>query len=61
MDNLTNIGENSKNVTVKFTLDKYTKILLSVIAVCLVLIAGNLYLKPGELNAYETVQDVNIK
>lgn len=43
------------------SLDKYSKILLSVIAVCLILIVTNLYFSPGTLHAYETVQDVNIK
>ncbi len=42
-------------------LDKYSKILLSVIAVSLVLIVTNLYFSPGKLQAYDTVQDVNIK
>jgi hypothetical protein len=61
MNNLTSFTENSKHVNVKFTLDRYTKIVLSVIALCLVLIVTNMYFKPGELNAYQTVQDVNIK
>ncbi len=43
------------------SLDRYSKILLSVIAVCLVLIVTNLYFSPGTLHAVETVQDVNIK
>jgi len=43
------------------TLDKYSKILLSVIAVCLVLIVTNLYFSPGTLHAYDQAQDVNIK
>lgn len=44
-------------------LDKYSKILLSVIASCLVLIVVNIYFSPGEVNANNTsqVQDVNIK
>lgn len=61
MNNLIRIKENPENVTVKISLDKYSKIVLSVIAVCLVLIVSNMYLKPGKLNAYETTQDVNIK
>ena len=52
---------NLNPVTVKFTLDKYTKIVLSVIAVCLILIVTNLYFKPEDLTAQQTVQDVNIK
>jgi len=43
------------------SLDRYSKILLSVIAVCLVLIVTNLYFSPGTLHALETTQDVNIK
>ncbi|GEM_PF-1323472 len=46
---------------IKFTLDKYTKVVLTTIAVCLVLIVVNLYFGPKNLNAYETVQDVNLK
>lgn len=61
MNDLAGIKVNSKNITVKISLDKYSKLVLSVIAVCLVLIAANMYLKPSELNAYETTQDVNIK
>ncbi len=61
MNNLINLNENSKNAVVKFSLDKYSKIVLSIIAVCLLLITANMYLKPGDLNAYQTVQDVNIK
>jgi hypothetical protein len=61
MKNLTNFTGNSKQVNVKFTLDKYTKLVLSIIALCLILIVTNIYFKPGELNAYQTVQDVNIK
>jgi hypothetical protein len=54
-------SENRNPVTVKFTLDKYTRIVLSVIAVCLILIVTNLYFKPADLTAQQTVQDVNIK
>lgn len=52
---------NLNPVTVKFTLDKYTKIVLSVIAVCLILMVTNMYFKPSDLTAQQTVQDVNIK
>jgi len=52
---------NLNPITVKFTLDKYTKIVLSVIAACLILIVTNLYFKPADLTAKQTVQDVNIK
>lgn len=53
--------EDRDQVTVKFTLDKYTKIVLSVIAVCLILMVTNMYFKPSDLTAQQTVQDVNIK
>jgi hypothetical protein len=56
------IGFESQNpVTIKFSLDKYTKIVLSIIAVCLILIVTNLYFKPSDLTAQQTVQDINIK
>jgi hypothetical protein len=42
-------------------LDKYSKILLSVIASCLVLLVINIYFSPKEVKALETVQDVNLK
>jgi len=47
--------------TVTFSLDKYSKIVLTAIAVCLVLIVVNMYFSPVKLNASETVMDVNIK
>lgn len=50
-----------ENIRVKFTLDRYTKTLLTVIAASLLLLVVNLYFSPGKLNALETVQDVNIK
>jgi hypothetical protein len=53
--------ENGNPVTVNFTLDKYTKIVLSIIAVCLILVVTNIYFKPADLTAQQTVQDVNIK
>lgn len=53
--------ENQNQVTIKFSLDKYTKIVLSVIAACLILIVTNLYFKPTDLTAQQTIQDVNIK
>jgi hypothetical protein len=46
---------------VKMSLDKYSKTVLSVIAVCLMLIVVNMYFKPQDVKAIETVQDVNIK
>ena len=47
--------------TVKFTLDKYSKAVLTIIASCLILIVINIYFGPKNLNAYEQMQDVNIK
>ena len=49
------------NPIVKFTLDKYTKTVLTAIAVCLVLIVINLYFSPKDLNALQQTQDVNIR
>ena|SRR5438552_15771600 len=46
---------------VKFSLDKYSKTVLTIIAVCLVLIVINLYFGPKDLNALQQVQDVNLK
>lgn len=51
----------SKNNKLIISFDRYSKILLSVIAFSLVLIVINLYFSPGKLHAVETVQDVNIK
>lgn len=51
---------NSNEKTV-IHLDKYSKTVLTVIASCLVLIAVNMYFSPKEGNAYEQVQDVNIR
>ena len=51
----------TEGITIKFTLDKYTKIVLSVIALCLIFIVSNIYLKPSNLEAQQTVQDVNLK
>ncbi len=45
----------------KLSLDIYTKIVLTVIAVCLLLIVTNIYIKPADLQALQTVQDVNLK
>jgi len=42
-------------------LDRYSKTVLSVIAACLLLIVVNIYFGPKDVNAYDTVQDVNIK
>jgi hypothetical protein len=50
-----------KSVKTVVQLDKYSRIVLSVIAVCLMLITLNIYFGPKDVNAYDTVQDVNIK
>ncbi|MCC6865828.1 MAG: hypothetical protein IT280_06665 [Ignavibacteria bacterium] len=43
------------------SLDKYSKTVLTVIAICLLLITVNIYFGPKDVNAYDTVQDVNLK
>ncbi len=43
------------------SLDKYSKTVLTAIAVCLMLITANIYFGPKVANAYDTLQDVNIK
>ncbi len=57
---LTSAGNNVHS-TVRFTLDSYTKIMLSVIALCLLLIVTDIYFSPSQLEAQQTTQDVNIK
>lgn len=54
-------GTNSQAVKTTVNLDKYSKSVLTVIAVCLMLITVNIYFGPGDANAYDTVQDVNLK
>ena len=46
---------------ITFHLDKYSKIVLSVIASCLILIVADIYFSARNVNAFETVQDVNLK
>lgn len=53
------ITENSQKTVVE--LDKYSRIILTVIAICLMMITVNLYFSPEAVNAYDTVQDVNLK
>ncbi len=48
-----------KKTTVR--LDIYSRGVLTVIAVCLLLITINIYFGAKDVNAYENVQDVNIK
>ncbi len=43
------------------SLDIYSKSVLSVIAACLLLITINIYFGAKDVNALETVQDVNLK
>jgi len=52
---------NTNTVKTTVNLDKYSKSVLTVIAVCLLLITVNIYFGPGDANAYDTVQDVNLK
>ncbi len=51
----------TKTIKTTVNLDKYSKTVLTVIAVCLLLITVNIYFGPGDANAYDTVQDVNLK
>lgn len=55
------ILRNSEQNRVIFTLDLYSKVILSVIAFTLLLITCHLYFSPSDLNAVQSVQDVNIK
>ncbi|MBZ0201379.1 MAG: hypothetical protein K8I03_00020, partial [Ignavibacteria bacterium] len=54
-----NLNKNNGKITV--SLDRYSRIILSVIAACLLLIVVNIYFGPEDLKAYDTVQDVNLK
>ncbi|MEO8512478.1 MAG: hypothetical protein ABI543_02850 [Ignavibacteria bacterium] len=58
MDEINNPAGGNRLVV---NLDKYSKAVLSVIAICLILITANIYLGPKDANAYDTVQDVNLK
>jgi hypothetical protein len=58
---MTEFNTNDKTVKTTVNLDKYSKSVLTVIAVCLLLITVNIYFGPGDANAYDTVQDVNLK
>ncbi|MCI0448536.1 MAG: hypothetical protein L0Y79_01975 [Chlorobi bacterium] len=55
------ISNNGANEKIIIHLDKYSKILLSLIASCLVLIVTNIYFSPNDANALQQVQDVNLK
>ena len=55
------ISSSSANERVTIHLDKYSKAILTVIACSLVLIVVNIYFSPKDVNAYDTVQDVNLK
>lgn len=59
-NHLNTTGETQKS-EIKYTLDGYTKLILSVIAFCLILMTVNIYLKPVNLNAQQQIQDVNLK
>ena len=56
-----NIQSPGNEKSIKISFDIYSKIVLSVIAVCLLLITFNIFFGIKNLSAYETVQDVNIK
>lgn len=55
------ISSSQSNERVTIHLDKYSKALLTIIACSLVLIVINIYFSPKDVNAYDTVQDVNLK
>jgi hypothetical protein len=61
MQNFKQNIESKEQVIPRYSPDRYTKIVLSIIALCLMLITINIYFKPVNLNALETTQDVNIK
>jgi hypothetical protein len=61
MTKLENNTKNDETKQVKYTLDKYTKIVLSIIAICLTVLTFNNVIKPKSLQADNSVQDVNIK
>jgi len=58
---MADLNTNPQAVKTTVNLDKYSKSVLTVIAVCLLLITVNIYFGPGDANAYDTVQDVNIR
>jgi hypothetical protein len=58
---MTETNTNNEAVRTTVNLDKYSKSVLTIIAVCLMLITVNIYFGPGNANAYDTVQDVNLK
>ena len=69
MENNIKFNENTKNrptfinegASIKLKIDIYTKTLLTIIAVSLLIIAGNTIFKAQNVHAYDNVQDVNIK
>jgi len=61
MEHTENDYNAKKPVALRYTIDLYTKVILTLIAFCLVLITSSLYLKPAILNASEPVQDVNLR
>ena len=58
---MTELTQKNDGQKVIVNLDKYSKAVLSVIAVCLLFITANIYFGPKNANAYDTVQDVNLK
>jgi hypothetical protein len=55
------IDKEAKYMDMRLQIDSYTKIVLSIIAISLLVIAGNILFKAQNANAYDTVQDINIK
>lgn len=58
MADINNTAVGSKLVV---NLDKYSKAVLTIIAVCLILITANIYFGAKDAKAFDTVQDVNLK
>jgi len=56
-----NVQQLNNTKPIKFSLDKYSKSVLTIIAACLILIVANIYFSPKEVKAYDSIQDVNIK
>lgn len=56
---MNNANSNEGRITV--SLDRFSRAVLSVIAVCLLLIVINIYFGPQDVKAFDTVQDINLK
>ncbi len=56
-----NLIPNRNHRQLNLKIDNYTKAVLTIIAISLLIIAGNMILKPQTASASDPVQDVNIK